>query len=133
MPISSETNPGVLRYLERQIETATPQQRTLMLFDFLASDLIEAEDGFTASDFKKINDALVHAQQVLATLRDLVDLDTELGRSLHAIYTFSINQLIEANLRKDHALIGPVRDMTGRVGEAMRRVLSDPQGASVGV
>ncbi len=123
----------MLQYLERQIETATPQQRTLMLFDFLASDFVEAEEGFAESEFKKINDALVHAQQAITTLRDLVDLDTELGRSLHAIYTFSINQLIESNLRKDPTLIGPVRDMIGRIGDAMRRVLSDPQGARVGV
>jgi len=89
------------RYLADQVETATPAQRLLMLFERLLRDLRTAEEAFSGTDLKVISDALVHAQQILFALRDPLDAATPLGASLAGVYSFCINELIRANLEKN--------------------------------
>lgn len=108
------------RYLEDQVSTATPAQRLLMLFDRLIADLRGAEEAFASSDLKEISDNLVHAQQVLFALRDPLDRSGELGRALHTVYSFCLDQLLRANLAKDRSLLPPVLEMIGRLAAANR-------------
>jgi flagellar secretion chaperone FliS len=117
------------RYLADQVTTATPAQRLLMLFDVLHRDLLSAQEAFTAGDLKVINDHLVHAQQVLMALRDPLDASTEIGRSLHAVYTFCLIQLVDANMRKDRRLIDPCLYMLDEIAEANRRAAAELAGA----
>jgi flagellar protein FliS len=95
------------RYLADQVETATPAQRLMMLFGRLQRDLRTATEAFSGTDLKVINDALVHAQQILFALRDPLD-DSPLGKSLGAVYSFCINELIKANLEKNKHRLPPV-------------------------
>jgi flagellar protein FliS len=106
------------RYLADQVETATPAQRLMMLFGRLQRDLREAEEAFGGTDLKVINDALVHAQQILFALRDPLDLDTPLGASLAAVYNFAINELIQANLKKDRHRLPPVLRVIDQIAAA---------------
>lgn len=109
------------RYLADLITTATPMQRLLMLFDSLLRDLAAAEHAFGGDDLKAVSDRLVHAQHIVFALRDPLDRTTELGASLAAVYGFCLDQLIQCNLRKDPELLGPVRDIVGRLAAADRQ------------
>lgn len=113
------------RYLADFVMTATPVQRLLMLFTYLKSDLTSAEEAFEAKDNKKINDSLVHAQQILIALRDVLDPDTEFGEGLRAIYTFCIERLIAANINKDRSLISAVCVMVERIATANENAAVD--------
>ena len=113
-----------LRYLEDQILMASPEQRLLMLFDGLGADLKAAEEAFSAGDLKRINDHLVHAQEILLALRDPLDASSEVGRALGALYTYFHAELVRANLEKDSAPIRPIAAMLERIAQANRAVAS---------
>ena len=126
------------RYLADQIETATPVQRLLMLFDRLLRDLDEAEEAFGAGEIERISNSLLHAQQIVFALRDPLDRSTPLGGSLASVYSFSLERLIEANLRKKPALLGEVRRLLEPIAAANRAVAqsmvsSNPGGSFEGV
>lgn len=112
------------RYVSDLVHTATPAQRLMMLFDHLLRDLGFALNGFENGDLKEINDRLVHAQEIIAALRDPLDVTSDLGRSLAAVYTFCLSQLVRANFEKDRSLVPPVVSMIERIAQANRAVLS---------
>lgn len=109
------------RYLDDLINTATPVQRLLMLFDALQADLAKAEAAFGERDWKAVNDRLVHAQHILFALRDPLDRDSQLGTTLSGLYSFCLEQLIQCNLYKSPEVLGPVRQIVARVAAANRQ------------
>ena len=63
-----------VRYLTEAIETATPASRLTMLLDALEMDLARADKAFAdRADIKTISDLLIHAQDIVLTLRDTLD------------------------------------------------------------
>ncbi len=109
-----------LRYLANQIETASPIQRLLMLFDQLGRDLHAAGGAFERAELKVINDSLLHAQEIIFALQDPLDTATPLGQALHGVYAFCIAKLIDANLRKDPRPLAEVVPLIARIASANR-------------
>lgn len=113
------------RYLANQIETATPEQRLIMLFDKLEADLDEAAEGLENGLIEQTNNALVHAQDILFALRDPLDRETPLGAALSATYTYCLGRLIEANLTKRAGQLGRVREMISEIARANRKAAAE--------
>jgi len=120
MTIHEDQAESIRRYLANQVNTSTPEQRLLMLFDYLLRDLHAADAAFGTNNLKDISDALVHAQEILFALRDPLDTSTDLGRSLTAVYSFCLQRLLDANIRKDRSLITEVRVMIEKIASANR-------------
>lgn len=106
------------RYLANAVETASPAQRLLMLFDYFRKDLAEAAEAFETRDWKAVNDRLVHAQQILFALRDPLDRSTELGANLASVYDFCLVQLLTSNLQKDPSLLPAVGELVAKIADA---------------
>ncbi|HEX4081705.1 MAG TPA: flagellar export chaperone FliS [Acidimicrobiales bacterium] len=106
------------RYLADQVETASPEQRLLMLLARLGHDLRMADEGFGVGDLKVVNDGLVHAQQIVLVLRDSLDDEWTGAASLRTVYTFVHQRLVTANLQKDRALLPACVNIVGRITEA---------------
>ncbi len=112
------------RYLADQVETASPEQRLLMLFARLGHDLRMADDGFGAGDLKVVNDGLVHAQQIVLVLRDGLDDGWTGAASLRSVYAFVHQRLVTANLQKDRTLLPACIDIVTRITEANAAALA---------
>ena len=106
-------------YRQQSVETAGPAQLVLMLFDRALVGILRARQANGPGAFEVWNRELVRAQDILTEL--LVTLDHQAGgeiaANLSSLYTFCIERLIEANLRKDvaildevDALVRPIRD-----------------------
>ncbi len=135
MPTDAERSEEMRRrYLADQVNTGTPAQRLVMLFDRLLRDLRSAEEAFVVKDLKTISDNLVHAQQILFALRDPLDTTTELGRGLRSVYTYCLKTLIEANMKKDPSLLAECAARLEEIAEANRTAasrLATPEVAAV--
>jgi flagellar protein FliS len=106
------------RYLADAIETATPAMRLTMLYDRLVLDLNRADQGFERSDIKLVHDSLVHAQEILITLRTtLREQEWDGAARLAALYDFLHHELVSANVMKN-------RDQSRRAAELIAQ-LSD--------
>jgi len=110
------------RYLEDAVETAAPAVRLTMLFDALELDLRRADAGFEGEDLKTINDNLVHAQEILLSLRDTIKPELWDGAPrMIALYDFFLAELLGANIAKDRGRAAAVAVLIGRVGDAWRQ------------
>lgn len=118
MTVDTQSEERLQRYLADLVMTATPVQRLLMLFDHLRRDLSTASGAFETGDLKAVSDALVHAQHILFALRDPLDRENELGKSLGAVYDFCLGRLLACNLQKDPSLLPAVQDLVSQVATA---------------
>lgn len=112
------------RYLADLVATASPGQRLLLLFDYLRRDLVAGAEGFEVGDLKKVSDHLVHAQHIVFALRDPLDRDSILGKSLAGVYDFCLQELIECNLHKQRERIAPVQELIERIAAANRQAVA---------
>ncbi len=109
------------RYLAEAIETATPPERLIMLFDRLEVDLANAKAGFMTGDNFTVNEHLVHAQEIVAALR--VTLDVTVwpgGAQLAGLYNLWQSELLAANMEKDPGRLSLVTEMVTEVAATWR-------------
>ncbi len=108
----STSNP----YKQASVNTATPGRLLLMLYDGLIRFMNEAGLALKENQTEKAHRALIRAQEIVLELRSTLDYDKapELCDSLHSLYTYFYEKLIEANRAKSSA---PVDEITGMVKE----------------
>src|SRR4051812_37641289 len=101
------------RYVSDAVETVSPAKLVTMLYDALVRDLVVAEEALgTTTDYRLVNDKLVHAQAIVLELR--AGLDPEKwsgGPDLMRLYNFLLDQLVKANVDKSAELIASSRKL----------------------
>jgi len=129
----AKLNPYAERYRQNQVQTATPQQLVLMLYDRALRDLRQAVEAIEAKDFLAANKNLQHVEEILDEL--LLSLDLQLGGeiaiNLGRLYDYYILRCREANLNKDPAIIAELQQQIGDLrqtwAEAMRKAMQEEQ------
>ena len=116
-------------YKSVAVNTATPGQLVLMLFDgalrFLATAVLGFQLDNIATRNEQIHNNLVKAQKILRELQCSLDLKSggEFATTMFALYDFMLDQLQTANLAKDDAPIGAVERMLGEIRDAWAKML----------
>lgn len=95
---------GHAQYRSHAATTASPAQLVLMLFDGALSEVARAERGLTAApvDVTDAHDCLQRAQAIVTELSVTLDHERggELAAHLASLYTYCLEQLVDANIRK---------------------------------
>lgn len=110
------------RYAQNTVSTASPAMLLMMLFDRLSKDLVNAERAALEKDVVSAHTNLVHAQDILTELAETLDVKAWAGGpQLLSIYEFCIQELFEANIRKDAGRIHQVREIIEPIRDAWRQ------------
>jgi len=104
------------RFANQSLETATPGQLLVKLYERLQLDIARAEAEQRAGRHVAASEQLVHAQAIVTALMGNLDVDAWSGApQLFSIYTFLFSELVSANLEQD-----PVRTAScGRIVEPL--------------
>lgn len=89
------------QYLETQVQTASPQELVLMLYDSAIKQGRMACRAIEKKDYEKSHRSLVRMQDILHALIDGLDHTIPLAQNLYALYDFMLHELIVANTKKD--------------------------------
>ena len=106
------------RYLAEKVNTASPAELIGMLYD---AGVVAMQAGKAAIEGRNVVDAhrhLVRAQAIVVELRCSLNLSAgEIADNLDALYEFLGRSLVDANLKKDAAVVAgclrvftPLRD-----------------------
>jgi flagellar protein FliS len=110
------------RYLGDSVATATPQQLLVMLYDRLALDLARAESALAEGDRREAGDQLKHAQDIVFELRGSLRVEAwEGGPRLAALYTWLVNELVQANVKGDRNRVASCRQVVEPLRDAWRQ------------
>lgn len=115
------------QYRQTQVETAGPGQLVLMLYNGGVRFCDEAQAALDQKSLEKAHRALVRAQDIVSEL--LLSLNAgagELAENLGRLYEYMHYRLVEANLKKDPAVVAEVRGMFAELGETWQELLKQP-------
>lgn len=116
-------------YKATAVSTATPGALILMLFDGALSFIARAEYGFTLDSLARRNEEvhnnLTKAQSILRELQVSLDLDRggEFSTQLFGLYDFMIDQLLEANVKKEVDRVQTVKNFLQDLRDAWAEML----------
>ncbi len=106
----------------------------LMLFDGALQALHKAEHGFTlevlARRNEEIHNGLMRAHLIIRELQQALDLEveTEFGERMYAIYGFMLDRIFDANVKKEQDSLPAIVTMLTDLRDAWAEMLrSDPQ------
>jgi flagellar protein FliS len=109
------------RYVGASVETASPQQLLVMLYDRLALDLERAEQALADGDRQAAHTQLMHAQEIILELRASLNVEIwEGGPRLAALYSWLVGELIQANLKGDVRRVRDCRKVVEPLRDAWR-------------
>ena len=117
-------NAAYQQYQNNMVNTASPQELTLMLYNGLIKFLNLAIKGIEEKSIEKTNNYILRSQDIIEEFIRTLDMNYEVSSGMSALYDYINNRLIEANIKKDKAIIEEVRgfaeDMRDTWAQAMK-------------
>lgn len=111
-------------YKDMKINTASPAELTLMLYDGAIKFCNIAIVAIEKNDIKKANDNLKKAQRVITELRATLDFKYAVAKDFDLVYDYIYRRLIDANIKKDTLIVeealGYIREMRDTWKEVMK-------------
>jgi flagellar protein FliS len=105
------TNNGYDQYKSNSINTATPEELTLMLYNGLVKFLMQAQAAIDVQNIEKANNGIVKAQAIIVEFITTLDMNFEVSQNLELLYDYMYRQLVQANLKKDKDILDEVLGM----------------------
>ena len=111
-------------YRRQQIETASPGQLIVMLYDGAIRHCQSAQSAIASGDKAAAHRHLLKAQDIVAELMASLDMEAggELATRLLQLYDFIHRRLVEANVRKDTEAIQDAVQLLSGLREAWAQV-----------
>ncbi|MFN2744440.1 MULTISPECIES: flagellar export chaperone FliS [Bacillus] len=88
-------------YQQNSVNTASPGELTLMLYNGCLKFIKKAQQGIEQGDMEMKNENLVKAQNIIRELNITLDRSIEIGESMAAMYEYIYRRLVDANIHND--------------------------------
>lgn len=100
------------QYKKNQIETASPEEILIMLYDGAIRFLLVAKKAHEEKDLEKYHNHLIKAQHIILEFMNTLDMEVggEIALNLYRLYEYLHHRLVQANIKKDVAMIDEVVD-----------------------
>ena len=102
-------------YRRHQVQTASPGQLIVIMYDACIGHCKAAQDAIEAGDRGSASSHLTKARGILAELMSSLDIDAggEISGRLLRLYEYMYRQLVLASARKDAGLVAEVQALLG--------------------
>ncbi|WZL73761.1 flagellar export chaperone FliS [Clostridiaceae bacterium 35-E11] len=114
---------GTNQYMQNKIMMASPEELTLMLYNgaikFINQGMIFIEE----KSIQKAHEAIVRANDIITELNGTLDMQYEVAKGLRPIYDFIIEQLVEANIKKDKQILEEVLSMVTELRDTWKHAM----------
>ena len=124
-------------YKEMSVKTASQGTLILMLYDEgikrieSSIELLNVE-SLPPTSIEKINNNILKAQEVVTELMASINVEKggEIASNLTAIYSYFYQQLLQANIKKDPAILKDILNMMKDLRSAWQDVVNSENGQS---
>lgn len=122
--LPKNNNTAFQQYQSNTVNTASPQELTLMLYNGLIKFLNFSIQGIEEKSIEKANNYILRSQDIIEEFMRTLDMNYEISNGMFALYDYMNNRLIEANIKKDKTIVEEVRgfaeDMRDTWAQAMK-------------
>lgn len=104
------SNQYLKQYQQSQIQTASPEQILIMLYDGAIQFLNKALAAMRENDIQESHNNNVAAQNIIAEFMNTLDMDIggDVAKNLYSLYEYLHYRLVQANIHKNPAYIEEV-------------------------
>lgn len=90
-------------YLRNAVQTATPEQLHLMLYDGAIRFATQAKDAIDAGNIEETYNLITRAQKIILEMENGLkpEVDPEITGKMSALYSFVYRKLVDANINRD--------------------------------
>ena len=111
------------QYKEKSIQTASPEELTLMLYNGLVKFIMRAIDAVDKHKVEEAHNNIIRAQDIVREFMATLDKKYEIAVSLELLYDYMLRRLIEANTHKDAAILEEVLDMAKQLRDTWEQAM----------
>ncbi|MBQ9926421.1 MAG: flagellar export chaperone FliS [Lachnospiraceae bacterium] len=116
--------PGAFaQYKNNRVLTASPAELTLMLYEGAIKFCNIAMMAIDSKDVQKAYTNIVKAEKIIEYLRATLDMRYPVAQDFEKIYTYLSKRLIEANVKKDKAILEEVHMHLNSVRDTWKEVM----------
>lgn len=112
-------------YRRQDLETCNNQELVGKLFNEASVSLKRAAHAIDMKKYDVANENIKKSQVIIKTLDKSLDMQYEIAGQLRKLYTYMSRRMLEANVKKDKAILNEVSDMLSGLRdtwiEAVRR------------
>lgn len=123
---------GAEAYRQTHVQSRSPLELIVMLYDGAIRFLRETEDAMRRGDLIAKRDALSRVFAILAELQGTLNVEQggETAASLDSLYTYMIDRLTEANVQRTTAPVQEVITLLSGLRDAWATVAQPPPPAA---
>ncbi|MBS4026362.1 MAG: flagellar export chaperone FliS [Clostridia bacterium] len=111
------------QYQQNTVNTATPGELTLMLYNGGLKFLKQAKIAIADKNIEEANNKICRVQDIIAELMSSLNMGVEISKSLYALYDFMSDRLIQANIKKDVKLLEEVEGLLEEMRDTWKEVI----------
>lgn len=93
------------QYRQQQINTASQDRLLIMLLDGAARFCRYAQKNMQDKDYEQTHVNLLKAENIIMELKLSLNMKFEIAQNLSTLYDYLYRRLVEANIKKDDAII----------------------------
>ena len=93
-------------YKGTKVNTASPAELTLMLYEGAIKFCNIADLGFEQKDYEKVSNNIIKVQNIITELRSTLDFKYSTAKDFDVIYEYIVSLLVQANIKKDQEQLG---------------------------
>ncbi|GEL78701.1 flagellar export chaperone FliS [Tenuibacillus multivorans] len=110
-------------YQQNSIQTATPGELTLMLYNGCIKFIKLAKRGIENEDIETKNTNIQKAQNIINELMVTLNMDYEISHQMMPLYDYIGHQLVQANLKNDVEVLDEVEGLVVEFRDTWKEVL----------
>jgi flagellar protein FliS len=110
-------------YQQNAINTASPGELTLMLYNGCLKFIHIAKVAVVEKDIEKKNSNLQRAQNIIQELMVTLNTELEVSKNMMALYDYLYRRLIEANIKSDVAILEEVEEFVTEFRDTWKQVI----------
>lgn len=110
-------------YQNNKINTASPAELTLMLYEGAIKFSNIALIGMEENNISKVNNNIIKVEKIITYLRTTLDFKYPVSKDFDNVYQYVYDRLIEANIRKDKAILEEVLGILREMRDTWKDVM----------
>lgn len=122
-------NPYLKQYKKNQVETATPEEVLILLYNGAIQYLNKAKIGIEQKDNEIVNKNIMACEKIILEFMNTLDMENggELAANLHRLYDYFYRTLVSANLNKDMAKLDEILRHLKNLRETWQKAIAIAQ------
>ncbi|MCL6617650.1 MAG: flagellar export chaperone FliS [Anoxybacillus ayderensis] len=110
-------------YQTNAVQTASPGELTLMLYNGCLKFIAQAKKAIEEKDIEGRNTNLLKAQKIIQELMVTLNMEYEVAKSMMTMYDYIYRRLVEANIKSDIAILEEVEEYVKEFRDTWKQVI----------